>query len=241
MVAESKKLSAETEAALTAQVARFVHLTAKQPCDRQAGLLFAHLRRHYELHGRIADDAQAVVTAKRIAIDEHRRATKVPTNRIGADDDIAQQSGEGAELPPLALVGDCLARLPAVQRAVVECVILRGCTRAEAVAAIGLSEFLIARALREALAALRIIIVAEWPELAPEKTPDGVTLREAQVAALAASSHSSCEIAAALGIRNRTVENHRASVRKKIGVHDTAGITRWALARGLTQNEFFAR
>ena len=44
---------------------------------------------------------------------------------------------------------------------------------------------------------------------------------------------SNREIAAELHISVKTVEKHRQSVMNKLNIHDVAGLTRYALSRGL--------
>lgn len=60
-----------------------------------------------------------------------------------------------------------------------------------------------------------------------------LTTREREVLALIASGSSNKEAAAALGISSRTVESHRDSMMKKLGVRNAAGLTRVALESGL--------
>ena len=60
-----------------------------------------------------------------------------------------------------------------------------------------------------------------------------LTLREAEVLQLVAKGSANKQIAAALGISIKTVEKHRQSLMEKLGIHDTAGLTRHALATGV--------
>lgn len=50
---------------------------------------------------------------------------------------------------------------------------------------------------------------------------------------MVASGASSKEIAAELGISEKTVQNHRMNIMNKLGIRDVAGLTRFAIARGL--------
>ncbi|MEK7668691.1 MAG: LuxR C-terminal-related transcriptional regulator, partial [Gemmatimonadota bacterium] len=52
-----------------------------------------------------------------------------------------------------------------------------------------------------------------------------------------AEGASNKEIAAALGISVRTVETHRDSLMKKLGIHSIAGLTRFALRCGLVSDQ----
>jgi two-component system response regulator NreC len=57
--------------------------------------------------------------------------------------------------------------------------------------------------------------------------------REREVLHLAAEGKTSSEIAARLHVSPRTVENHRASVMRKLGLQNTSELVRYALHRGL--------
>jgi len=58
----------------------------------------------------------------------------------------------------------------------------------------------------------------------------GLTARQRQIMELALAGHPSKNIAADLGISQRTVENHRAAVMKKTGSHSLSELIRLALA-----------
>jgi DNA-binding NarL/FixJ family response regulator len=60
-----------------------------------------------------------------------------------------------------------------------------------------------------------------------------LTQRESQVATLIARSFSNKQIAQELNLSVNTVEVHRNNLMKKLGVHDAAAITRYAIQRGL--------
>jgi DNA-binding NarL/FixJ family response regulator len=60
-----------------------------------------------------------------------------------------------------------------------------------------------------------------------------LTGRERQVLIGIAQGHTNREIAARLGISHRTVETHRESLMRKLGVRTVAGLTRLALEAGL--------
>jgi two-component system secretion response regulator SsrB len=61
----------------------------------------------------------------------------------------------------------------------------------------------------------------------------GVTPRERQVLKLIAEGASNREIAERLSISKKTVETHRLNVMQKLGAHNTAELSRWALRLGL--------
>lgn len=58
---------------------------------------------------------------------------------------------------------------------------------------------------------------------------DTLTPREREVMALVATGRTSKEVGAELGISSRTVETHRESVMKKLGIRSVAELTRLAL------------
>jgi two-component system, chemotaxis family, CheB/CheR fusion protein len=58
----------------------------------------------------------------------------------------------------------------------------------------------------------------------------GLTARQRQIMELVLAGHPSKNIAADLGISQRTVENHRATVMKKTGSHSLSALIRLALA-----------
>ncbi len=60
-----------------------------------------------------------------------------------------------------------------------------------------------------------------------------LTRREGQVLQLVAEGKSLRQIAALLGISPKTAEHHREHIRKKLGVHTTADLVRWAIRLGL--------
>ncbi len=59
--------------------------------------------------------------------------------------------------------------------------------------------------------------------------------RERQVLQLIAEGKTSKEVASQLGFSVRTAESHRARIMKKLGIHDTAGLVRYAIRRGIVQ------
>jgi DNA-binding NarL/FixJ family response regulator len=64
---------------------------------------------------------------------------------------------------------------------------------------------------------------------------DGLSVRERQVLQLIAEGSSTRDIAAQLGISAKTVESHRSKLMHKLDIHDTAGLVRYAIRRGVTQ------
>jgi DNA-binding NarL/FixJ family response regulator len=62
-----------------------------------------------------------------------------------------------------------------------------------------------------------------------------LTSREAEVLQLIAEGFSNKQIAAELCISIKTVEKHRQQVMNKLNIHDVAGLTRYAINRGLIE------
>jgi len=69
----------------------------------------------------------------------------------------------------------------------------------------------------------------------PEHRVNGLSIRERQVLQLIAEGNSTKDIAAQLGISGKTVESHRSKLMRKLDIHDTAGLVRYAIRRGVTQ------
>jgi len=68
----------------------------------------------------------------------------------------------------------------------------------------------------------------------PRKTGE-LTSREAEVLQLIAEGFSNKQIAAELGISIKTVEKHRQQVMNKLNIHDIAGLTRYAISKGMIE------
>lgn len=62
---------------------------------------------------------------------------------------------------------------------------------------------------------------------------DTLTTRELEVLDLSAKGGTNAEIASLLCISRRTVESHRASIMRKLGLHTQTDLIRYALQRGL--------
>jgi DNA-binding NarL/FixJ family response regulator len=65
------------------------------------------------------------------------------------------------------------------------------------------------------------------------KTLDKLSRREAEVLQLIAEGFANKQIADELKISVKTVEKHRQSMMNKLNIHEVAGLTRYAYARGL--------
>jgi two-component system, NarL family, response regulator NreC len=78
--------------------------------------------------------------------------------------------------------------------------------------------------------------IAKWhetPGLVRARAVDDLTPREREVLRLIALGHTNAEIATMLYVSVRTVENHRAGVLRKLGLHTRAELVRHANEAGL--------
>jgi len=64
---------------------------------------------------------------------------------------------------------------------------------------------------------------------------DPLTPREREVLQLVAEGKSTKNVAEALGITVKTAESHRSRIMLKLGIHQTAGLVRYAVRRGLIE------
>lgn len=63
-----------------------------------------------------------------------------------------------------------------------------------------------------------------------------LTSRESEVLQLITEGSANKQIAAVLGISIKTVEKHRQHLMDKLNIHDTAGLTRYAIAAGVIES-----
>jgi DNA-binding NarL/FixJ family response regulator len=68
-----------------------------------------------------------------------------------------------------------------------------------------------------------------------DKKNDVLTLRERQVLQLIAEGKSTRDVASLLFISVKTAETHRTRLMQKLDIHETAGLVRYAIRRGLVQ------
>jgi DNA-binding NarL/FixJ family response regulator len=68
------------------------------------------------------------------------------------------------------------------------------------------------------------------------KPTERLTTREAEVLQLIAEGRANKQIAAELCISIKTVEKHRQQLMNKLGIHDVAGLTRHAIAKGIIES-----
>ena len=63
-----------------------------------------------------------------------------------------------------------------------------------------------------------------------------LTPRESEVLQLVAEGSANKQVAASLGISIKTVEKHRQQLMDKLNIHDTAGLTRYAISAGVIES-----
>lgn len=99
----------------------------------------------------------------------------------------------------------------------------------------------------EVCRAIRLVHQGETffsPPLAKGKSRKGLpvakkttlTSRESEVLQLIAEGKANKQTAAELGISIKTVEKHREHLMEKLDIHDTAGLTRYAIANGIIES-----
>ncbi|MFA5056769.1 MAG: response regulator transcription factor [Opitutaceae bacterium] len=74
------------------------------------------------------------------------------------------------------------------------------------------------------------------PGNAPRRRRSLLTSREEEVLQLVAEGAPNKQAAAELGISIKTVEKHRQQLMDKLDIHDTAGLTRYAIANGVIES-----
>ena len=65
--------------------------------------------------------------------------------------------------------------------------------------------------------------------------PEPLSPRERQVLQLIAEGKSTKEVAGLLNISVKTAETHRTRIMEKLSIHETAGLVRYAVRRGIIQ------
>jgi DNA-binding NarL/FixJ family response regulator len=78
------------------------------------------------------------------------------------------------------------------------------------------------------------VVVEAYLSKAPTSA-DPLSSRERQVLQLVGEGKSTKEVAAQLGVSVKTAESHRARLMRKLDIHETAGLVRYAIRRGLIQ------
>lgn len=69
----------------------------------------------------------------------------------------------------------------------------------------------------------------------PTENPIVFTRREAETLQMVAEGKANKQMADIMGISIKTVEKHRDHLMRKLDIHDTAGLTRYAIATGVIQ------
>lgn len=69
-----------------------------------------------------------------------------------------------------------------------------------------------------------------------DKCAAELTSRESEVLQLIAEGKANKEVADELGISIKTVEKHRQNLMVKLAIHDTAGLTRYAIGAGIIES-----
>ena len=78
--------------------------------------------------------------------------------------------------------------------------------------------------------------LAQFPSNPSESLPANysrLTTREAQILPMIGEGLANKQIAAELDISIKTVEKHRQHLMEKLGLHDIAGVTRYAISAGV--------
>jgi two-component system response regulator NreC len=68
-----------------------------------------------------------------------------------------------------------------------------------------------------------------------ELPADPLTPRQRQVLQLVAEGRTTKEVATLLGLSSKTAESYRAQIMEKLDIHQTAGLVRYAIRRGLIE------
>lgn len=92
------------------------------------------------------------------------------------------------------------------------------------------------RSLVEVVRAIEVVAAGGEYGLPPAprgRPPRPLTEREREVLRLIGGGRSTKEVAALLGVSFKTAESHRSRLMKKLDIHETAGLVRYALRRGL--------
>ena len=74
-----------------------------------------------------------------------------------------------------------------------------------------------------------------WTDHGVSPADAELTEREREVVGFIAEGYTNRRIADEMRLGVRTVESHRENIMKKLKIHSVAGLTRYAIARGLTR------
>ncbi len=68
-----------------------------------------------------------------------------------------------------------------------------------------------------------------------KKRADALTTRQAEVLQLIAEGKPNKQIAAEMSVSIKTIQNHRQQLMNKLHIHDIAGLTRYAISKGIIE------
>ena len=71
--------------------------------------------------------------------------------------------------------------------------------------------------------------------VAPKTARETLSVRERQVLQLIAEGRTTKDIAVQMNVSAKTVESHRSRLMQKLGIHEIAGLVRYAIRQGLVQ------
>jgi DNA-binding NarL/FixJ family response regulator len=71
----------------------------------------------------------------------------------------------------------------------------------------------------------------------PNSSLEQLTPRQREILQLIAEGRSNKEMARLLGASVKTIESHRASLMERLGIHDVAGLVRYAIRNGLISSD----
>lgn len=75
------------------------------------------------------------------------------------------------------------------------------------------------------------------PGRAPVRHVSELSQREKEILQLISEGHSTKEVASKLGVSVKTVETHRQHIMQKVGAHNVAALTKYAVREGITSLE----
>jgi DNA-binding NarL/FixJ family response regulator len=78
-------------------------------------------------------------------------------------------------------------------------------------------------------------VIADWYVASGDEREPHLRDRERQVLQLVAEGKTTKEVATILGISVKTAESHRMKIMERLDIHDTAGLVRYAIRKGLIQ------
>ena len=78
-------------------------------------------------------------------------------------------------------------------------------------------------------------LVREWMADPSSGPREPLSPREQEILKLIADAHTNREISAMLGLSEKTVESHRGSILRKLGMRDRVELVRYAIRRGLIE------